>query len=65
MKTSEIFIFEMANFYPGLNELTHWSLIMHVYTSVNGSSLYQVMAWHLFDAKPLPVPILMYSPLDP
>ena len=34
---------------------------MHQWT---GSSLIQLMAWHLFDAKPLPEPMLPYCQLD-
>ena len=30
-----------------------------------GSSLVEVMAWHLFGAKPLPEPMMTYCQLDP
>ena len=51
----------------GLNELmtkfgsgTHWGQV----TSVNWSSLVQVIACHLFGAKPLPEPMLAYCQVD-
>ena len=42
-----------------------WPLVMYVYRQWTGSSLVQVMAWHLFGAKPLPDPMLTYHQLHP
>ena len=42
--------------------LTQWGLTTHIWT---GSSVVQIMAHHLFGAKPLPQPVLTYSQWEP
>ena len=52
---------------PGVNELnpcglfclTHWGPMKHIFLFTM-SSLFQVMAWHLFGAEPLLEPMMTY-----
>ena len=49
-------------FCPGLNVITHWGLVMHIYMCLPAwSSLVQVMAWCLTGVRPLPESMLIVS----